>query len=57
MSSVEEGFIPGPGLSVAQTIFTFVVIPVALFAVIALFSWLISAPKEEKQQSSVSSIN
>jgi hypothetical protein len=57
MSSVEEGFVPGPGLSVAQTVFTFVVIPVALFAVIALFSWLISAPKEEKQQSSVSSIN
>jgi len=57
MSSVEEGFVPGPGLSVAQTVFTFVVIPVALFAVIALLSWLISAPKEEKQQSSVSSIN
>ena len=57
MSSVEEGFVPGPGLSVAQTVFTFVVIPVALFAVIALLSWLISAPKEEKQRSSVSSIN
>jgi len=57
MSTVEDGFVPGPGLSVAQTVFTFVVIPVALFAVIALLSWLISAPKEEKQQSSVSSIN
>jgi len=57
MSSVEDGFVPGPGLSVAETVFTFVVIPVALFAVIALLSWLASAPRKEKTQSSVSSIN
>ena len=57
MSSVEDGFVPGPGLSVAETVFTFVVIPVARFAVIALLSWLASAPRKEKTQSSVSSIN
>jgi len=57
MSSVEDGFVPGPGLSVAETVFTFVVIPVALFAVIALLFWLASAPRKEKTQSSVSSIN
>jgi hypothetical protein len=57
MSSIEDGFVPGPGLSVAETVFTFVVIPVALFAVIALLSWLASAPRKEKTQSSVSSIN
>jgi hypothetical protein len=56
-SSVEDGFVPGPGLSVAQTVFTFVVIPVALFAVIALLSWMTSGPRKEKPQSSVSSIN
>lgn len=56
-SAVEDGLVPGPGLSVAQTVFTFLVIPVALFAVIALLSWLASAPRKEKRQSSVSSIN
>lgn len=56
-STVEDGFVPGPGLSVAQTVFTYVVIPVALFSLIALLSWIASAPKEEKKQSSVSSIN
>ena len=56
-SRFEDGYVPGPGLSVAQTVFTYVVIPVALFSVIALAAWLTSAPKEEKKESSVSSIN
>ena len=50
MSRVEDGVVPGPGLSVAETVFTFVVIPVALFALIALLSWAISAPRKEKPQ-------
>ena len=53
----EDGYVPGPGLSVAQTVFTYLVIPVGLFTVIALLSWLASAPRKEKPQSSVSSIN
>lgn len=57
MSAVEDGLVSGPGLSVAETVFTFVVIPVALFTVIALLSWLSSAPRKERTQSSVSSIN
>jgi hypothetical protein len=57
MSQVEDGAVPGPVLSVAETVFTFLVIPVALFSVIALLSWLASAPRKEKPQSSVSSIN
>jgi hypothetical protein len=56
-SRFEDGYVPGPGLSVAQTVFTYVVIPVGLFSVIALLSWLASAPRKEKPQSSVSSIN
>jgi len=44
-------------LSVAETVFTYLVIPVGLFTVIALASWLASAPRKEKAQSSVSSIN
>lgn len=57
MSALEEGYVPGPGLSVAETVFTFVVIPLGLFVLIALLSWLASAPPKEKPQSSVSSIN
>jgi hypothetical protein len=57
MSQVEDGAVPGPVLSVAETVFTFLVIPVGLFTVIALLSWLASAPRKEKPQSSVSSIN
>jgi len=57
MSQIEDGAVSGPGLSLADTVFTFVVIPVALFSVIALLSWLASAPRKEKPQSSVSSIN
>ena len=56
-SRFEDGYVPGPGLSVAQTVFTYVVIPVGLFTVIALTSWLASAPRKEKAHSSVSSIN
>ena len=53
----EDGYVPGPGLSVAETVFTFVVIPLGLFALIALLTWLALAPRKEKPQSSVSSIN
>ncbi len=56
-SRFEDGYVPGPGLSVAQTVFTYLVIPVGLFTVIALLSWLASAPRREKPQSSISSIN
>ena len=56
-SRFEDGYVPGPGLSVAETVFTFVVIPLGLFALIALLTWLASAPRKEKPQSSVSSIN
>ena len=56
-SRFEDGYVPGPGLSVAETVFTFLVIPLGLFALIALLTWLASAPRKEKPQSSVSSIN
>ena len=57
MSAVEDGLVSGPGLTVAETVFTYVVIPVALFAVIALVSWIASAPREERDSHSVTSIN
>ena len=57
MSAVEDGLVSGPGLSVSETVFTNVVIPVALFAVIALVSWIASAPREERNADSLTSIN
>ncbi len=56
MSPLEDGLVSGPGLSVAQTVFTFVVIPVSLFAVIALVSWISSAPHKDAEESSLTSI-
>lgn len=57
MSAVEDGFISSPGLSVSETVITYVVIPVALFAVIALVSWIASAPRDNSAESSITSIN
>ena len=56
MSPLEDGLVSGPGLSVAQTVFTYVVIPVSLFAVIALVSWIVSAPRKDAEESSLTSI-
>ena len=56
MSPVEDGLVSGPGLSVAQTVFTYVVIPVSLFAVIAMVSWIMSAPRKDSEESSLTSI-
>ena len=44
----QEGNVqPGQGLTALQTITYFVVAPIAIFAVIALLSWVASAPKKE----------
>ena len=57
MNAVEDGVIDGPGLSVTETVITYVVIPIALFAIIALVSWIASAPRKDKSESSITSIN
>ena len=57
MNAVEDGVIDGPGLSVTETVVTYVVIPIALFAIIALVSWIASAPRKDKSESSITSIN
>lgn len=49
MSQIEDGAVSGAGLSLAETVFTFLVIPVALFTVIALLSWLASAPRKKNR--------
>lgn len=59
MAVVEDGTVAGPGLSAVETVVTFLVIPVAMFTVIAGLSWIASVPRKAKNQSefSVTSIN
>ena len=57
MSAVEDGTMSGPGLTFSETVTKFVIIPIALFAVIAFTSWIISAPRKDKSESSITSIN
>lgn len=56
MSSVEDGTVAGAGLSAIETLVTFFIIPVALFVVIAGLSWIASAPRKEKTESSITNI-
>jgi hypothetical protein len=39
---------PGAGLTVLQTVTYFVIIPVALFAVIGGIAWIASSPKKNR---------
>ena len=57
MNAVEDGTVAGPGLSAIETLITFFVIPTAMFAVIAMLSWVASAPRKEKTHSSITSIH
>ena len=56
-SAIEDGTVAGQGLSAIQTVITFIAIPVAMFAVIALLSWVGSAPRKAQKQSSITSID
>ncbi|MCX6440080.1 MAG: hypothetical protein NTZ91_02065 [Actinobacteria bacterium] len=57
MSAVEDGTVAGPGLSAIETVVTFILIPIALFAVIAVLSWAVSTPRKATTTSSITSIN
>jgi len=57
MSAVEDGTVAGPGLSAIETVITFILIPIALFAVIAVLSWAVSAPRKASTTSSITTIN
>ncbi len=56
MSAIEDGTVAGPGLSAIQTVMTFIVIPVALFFVIASLSWIASAPRNSESESAITAI-
>ncbi|MSO43497.1 MAG: hypothetical protein EXQ76_04630 [Candidatus Planktophila sp.] len=57
MSAVEDGTVAGPGLRAIETVIAFLVIPVVIFLVIAGLSWVASAPRKRKTQSSITSIH
>jgi large-conductance mechanosensitive channel len=52
----EDGYIPGEALSAIETVVTFVLIPIALFFVIALLSWVSTGERKKKKSSSITSI-
>ena len=52
----EDGYIPSEGLSVIDTVITYVVIPVALFFIIALITWALTGDRKKKKSSSITSI-
>jgi large-conductance mechanosensitive channel len=52
----EDGYIPGEALSAIETVVTFVLIPIALFFVIALLSWVSTRERKKKKSSSITSI-
>jgi Tfp pilus assembly protein PilV len=45
-----------PGLSVLETVVTFFVIPITLFAVISVIAYAMTAPKKSKSASVITSI-
>lgn len=47
---------PGPGLSIFETVLTFVVIPTIMFVVISVLAYAMTGARKEKKKSSASVI-
>ena len=45
-----------PGLSVFETVFTFIVIPTVMFVGISVLAYALTAPKKSKAPSAITSI-
>lgn len=56
MHTVEDGTLAGPGLSVLETVITFVVIPTILFVVISVIAYGLTGARKSKS-SSITSID
>jgi hypothetical protein len=52
MYRIEDGSLPGPGISVFETVVTFLVIPTVMFVVISLLSYLAVMPRKSRKNSS-----
>ena len=56
MTIFEGPVTSAPGLSVFETVFTFLVIPTVLFVVISVIAYALTAPKKSKKTSVITSI-
>jgi hypothetical protein len=56
MTIFEGPVTSAPGLSVFETIVTFLVIPTAMFVVIAVLAYALTAPKKSKASSAITTI-
>ena len=56
MTIFEGPVTSAPGLSVFETIVTFLVIPTALFVVITVLAYALTAPKKSKAPSAITTI-
>jgi hypothetical protein len=52
MYRIEDGSLPGPGISVFETVLTFVIIPTVMFVVISFFSYVAVMPRKSRKNSS-----
>jgi hypothetical protein len=56
MTTVEGPVTSVPGISAIETLVTFFLIPTALFVVISVITYALTAPKKQKEPSSITSI-
>jgi hypothetical protein len=52
MYRIEDGSLPGPGISVFETVLTFVIIPTVMFIVISFLSYVAVMPRKNRKNSS-----
>jgi hypothetical protein len=52
MYRIEDGSLPGPGISVFETVVTFLVIPTVMFVVISFLSYIAVMPRKSKKSGS-----
>jgi hypothetical protein len=52
MYRIEDGSMPGPGISVFETVLTFVIIPTVMFVVISFLSYVAVMPRKNRENSS-----
>ncbi|CAB4645742.1 unannotated protein [freshwater metagenome] len=52
MYRIEDGSFAGPGISVFETIVTFVVIPTVMFVVISFLSYVAVMPRKKRKNGS-----
>jgi hypothetical protein len=52
MYRIEDGSLPGPGISVFETVVTFLVIPTVMFVVISFIAYIAVMPRKKRKSGS-----